>query len=168
MQSVYKKNLDLLKTGTTWNRWVMMTFPLLTPASKKWLGWGKRENAQRDHGYCDITIRELTLNPKSCIWRVKTAWFDLICDSHTSILFYVMCSVTGEVVEKLAEICISLSHFTLFNKHHNSLSTQEKISWLSKLWTERHSVLKTIKFLRGVYIVNVTESAAYGIIFTSC
>ena len=34
-------------TGAARNRWVMMTFQLCTPASKKCLGWRKRENALR-------------------------------------------------------------------------------------------------------------------------
>ena len=40
----------------TWNHWVMMTFPLFVPTSKRWLGWQKTENPDRDRlgRFCDI------------------------------------------------------------------------------------------------------------------
>ena len=36
------------------------------------------ENAQVDYEYRGITVRELTVNPKPCIWTVKTAWVGLV------------------------------------------------------------------------------------------
>ena len=50
------------------------------------LGERKTENAQVDYEYCGITVRELTVNPKPCIWTVKTAWVGfvtVIVQSHS-------------------------------------------------------------------------------------
>ena len=50
------------------------------------LGERKTENAKVDYGYCGITVRELTVNPKLCIWTVKTVWVGfvtVIVQSHS-------------------------------------------------------------------------------------
>ena len=50
--AVNQKKFRFAWTGARRNRWVMMTFQLCTLASKKWLGWRKRENALRDRLGC--------------------------------------------------------------------------------------------------------------------
>ena len=46
IQSVYQRKTRFVGTGAAWNRWVMMTFLLFAPASKRWLGWRKTENPE--------------------------------------------------------------------------------------------------------------------------
>ena len=46
IQSVYQKKTRFVWTGAAKNRWVLMTFLLFAPASKRCLGWRKTENPE--------------------------------------------------------------------------------------------------------------------------
>ena len=63
------------------------------------LGERKTENAQVDYGYCGITVRELTVNPKPSIWTVKTAWVGfvtVIVQSHSIPAFQLSFALSAQ------------------------------------------------------------------------